>query len=199
MGLTVKTAPASEPLTTAEAKLHCRIDADETEENDYIDGLVKAARRWVEQVTWRTLISTTYELRLDHFGCVPLLVPRPPLSSVTHIKYLDLNGTLTTWDSSNYEVDIYGDPGRIRPVSTGSWPSVGAYQNGVLIEYVAGYGASASSVPEELRMAMRMMVAHWYRQREAVGAANMASVPLAVPHLLAPYEFRDERILEYVT
>lgn len=199
MGLTVKTAPTSEPLTTAEAKLHCRIDADETEENDYVGSLVKAARLWVENVTWRTLITTTFELRLDQFCDTPILVPRPPLQSVAHIKYLDTNGTLQTWNSANYEVDIYGTPGRIRPIATGSWPNVGAYQNAVLIEFDAGYGDDPEDVPEDLRVAMKMMVAHWYRQRESVGIANLKSVPLAVPHLVAPYQVRDERLLEYVT
>lgn len=195
MPLTITAGPSTEPLTTAEAKTHLRVDTDD--DNDYIDSLVKAARRWVEQVTWRQLITATYVLRLDRFCGSVIYIPRPPLKTFTSFQYLDLDGVLQTWSSGNYEVDLYSSPGRVRPIATGYWPTVGNYyQNAITITYDAGYGA-ASAVPDDIKHAMRLMVGHWYRQREAVGA-NMAEVPLAVHHLIAPYRVHDERAQEWV-
>lgn len=38
-----------------------------------------------------------------------------------------------------------------------------------------------------LKQAILMLVGHWYNQREAVGQANLAEVPLAFEALVKPY------------
>ena len=47
--------------------------------------------------------------------------------------------------------------------SGASWPSGLRAQQSVLIQYVCGY----EDVPEDLKTAIKMMVAHWYENREA--------------------------------
>ncbi len=49
------TDAASEPLTTAEAKLHLRVDG--STEDTYIDNLIKAARIYCEKYTNRSFIG----------------------------------------------------------------------------------------------------------------------------------------------
>ena len=52
---------------------------------------------------------------------------------------------------------------------------------------VAGYGG-ADDVPQAIRTAAAMLVAHWYRNREAVNVGNITSeLPLGVQSLIAPY------------
>ena len=55
----VTTAPAVEPVSTADAKTHLRIPASATSEDSYIDALVTAARLYVEEYTERKLITQT--------------------------------------------------------------------------------------------------------------------------------------------
>lgn len=73
-------------------------------------------------------------------------LPRPPLVSVTSIKYLDADHVEQTFSSADYWVSGVGRTGRITLKSGSSWPTVGAYPDAVVIRFVAGY----SVVPEPL-------------------------------------------------
>ena len=51
-----------------------------------------------------------------------------------------------------------------------------------------GYGDAAIDVPEPLRQAIRLLVAHWYENRGLiVPAASIAVLPATVAALIAPY------------
>jgi len=53
---------------------------------------------------------------------------------------------------------------------------------------VAGYGAAASDVPQPLRQAVLLLVAHWFERREPVELGSaLETVPMTVGGLLAPY------------
>lgn len=168
--LTVTSAPATEPVTTAEAKAHLRVA--HSDEDTYIDTLVKAARELVEADTRRALINQTIRLSLDRFPTVAFIeLPRPPLSSVTSITYTDADGnTGTSFASSNYQVDTDMLVGRVRlAVGTTGWPTTqtNALQ-AVKVTYVAGYGTAGSNVPASLVHAIKLLVGHWYTNREAI-------------------------------
>jgi uncharacterized phiE125 gp8 family phage protein len=57
----------------------------------------------------------------------------------------------------------------------------------VTVTYVAGYGDASTDIPEGIRQAVRMMVAHFYENREAVTEAKLMDVPVGVRHLLMKY------------
>ena len=59
--------PGGEPLTVAEAKLACRIDADITADDDYIADLITKARVYCEDVLAQALISQTMLFTFDQF------------------------------------------------------------------------------------------------------------------------------------
>lgn len=63
--LTEVTPPTAEPVTRAEAKSHCRIDG--TDDDDYVDLLIKVARRHIETTTNRALVAQTWDWVLDNF------------------------------------------------------------------------------------------------------------------------------------
>ncbi len=194
----VKTAAAAEPITLDEAKLHLRVDIDD--EDLLIEGLIAAAREWCENYTRRSFVQRTLELRLDCFPAA-IKLPRGPIISVTTVKYLDQGGTLQTVSASDYQTDLYSVPGRVMPIFGGVWPTpkYGSL-NAVVVEYEAGYAHGAGSptelaenVPSAVKSAMKLMIGHWFQNRESV-AMNVApptEVPLAVKQLLAPLEIRD--------
>lgn len=196
----VKTAPTAEPLTLAETKVHLRVDSDITDQDTLISALIAAAREWAENHTRRSFVQRTLELRLD---CFPgeILLPRGPVVSVTSVKYTDDSGTLQTVSASDYQTDLYSVPARICPVFGTIWPVPGTGRlNAVVVEYEAGYAHSSGSptdmadaVPSSIKSALKLMIGHWYENREAVSMANVIpqQVPLAVKHLLAPFEIRD--------
>lgn len=172
-GITLETAPATEPLTTAEAKAHLRVE--HSDEDTYIDALIKAAREFVEARTDRQLVTATWNITLDGFPCHrrPIKLPKYPTQSVESITYTDTAGDSQTWDSASYRVDTSREPAVILPAVGASYPSAIAEPGSVTIQVVAGYGAAAA-VPEAAKSAMRLLIAHWYENREAAvaGVAN---------------------------
>lgn len=183
-GLALYTAPAAEPLTTAEAKLHLRVvtSADDA----LIASLIVAARRLAEQETGRQLVTATWELHLDSWpACGVISLPRPPLQSVTHVKYYDAADVLQTLATTLYDVDDKALAPRIVRADGATWPTLDVRPNAVVIRFVAGYGA-AGAVPDNVKAAMLLMVGHWYSHREAVISGAVADLPLGVQYLLDP-------------
>ena len=173
MTLRVVTEPTVEPLTLTEAKLHARIDT--TADDTLIESmLIPAARRYAENLTRRAFVQQTLELTLPYFEhCIEL--PRPPLISVTHVKYIDADGVLQTVDAEDYQIDTYREPGLIKPAYLETWPVVTRSDfNAVQIRYVAGYSPIgsptdyASGVPQLLKQWMCVRVAQMYEHREAI-------------------------------
>lgn len=56
--------PTIEPVTLAEMKVHLRTFAGDTGEDDYITGLIKGAREWVEDYSGRALFDQTWRLTI---------------------------------------------------------------------------------------------------------------------------------------
>jgi uncharacterized phiE125 gp8 family phage protein len=161
------TPPAEEPLTLVEAKAHCRID--HADEDDLLDAFIVAAREYVEDLTWRQLVTATWKLYLDDFPRGrQIRLNKPPIQSITSIEYYDVEGDLQTFAASKYWVDTIHAPGGILLKNGEAWPVVEVDRpNAVIITFVAGYGAAAA-VPEKAKHAMRLLISHWDQNREAV-------------------------------
>lgn len=180
----VISAPEAEPITLTEAKLHLRETL--TAQDTLITALLKVAREYAERYTGRALMTQTLELSLPCFPAIDLIVPRPPLQSVSWIKYIDDSGVLQTLDPSLYQIDTYREPARIKPAYGESWPSTRNDYGAVQVRYVAGYAnigspldaTDASGVPECVKHWMKMRVAQFYEQREAtVVGLNVSQIP----------------------
>lgn len=180
----LSTAPASEPITRAEAKNHLRVDF--TDDDTLIDVLIEAARVHAENYTARRLINQTWTLTFPEFSDV-MLLPGSPLSSITSVSYLDSNQASQTLSSAIYEADTTRDPGALRRKRDQSFPTTYPVWNAVVVTYVTGYGASASDVPAAIRQAMLMHIGHMYENRESSIDKTISMVPMGWESLLAPY------------
>jgi len=163
--LSLKTAPASEPISRAEAKLWLRVD--HTTDDTVIDGLIKAARQHVEEFTHRQLITAVWYYKMDSFPTV-IRLPRCPLQSADlAITYYDTAGSLQTLGASNYTILTDRTPGEIHEAYSKSWPSTYSIPEAVTVEFKAGYGTTSTDVPEPIRVALRLLIADMYENREA--------------------------------
>lgn len=187
MPLVLQTAPASEPVTTAEAKSHLRVTT--SDDDTYISTLVTVARNHAETITRRALINQTWDYFLNRFPCDDkIVIPLPRLSSVTSVKYTDKDNVQSTLASNKYVVDTNGEPGQVVLAYGESWPSFTPRPvNAVEIRFVAGYGSSATNVPAGIRQAMLLLVGHWYENRELISELNLKEIPETVNALLWPY------------
>ncbi len=159
-GLTITTAPAVEPLTAAEAKARLRITV--TDEDTDIGTLITQARELAEAECGRAFVTQALTMRFDDFPRGPdraIYVPRPPLQSVSWVKYYDAAGSQQTHSADGYHVATLGEPGRILPVDGGVWPAVDyGRPEAVEVKFVCGYGVAAS-VPAAAKAAILLIMA----------------------------------------
>ena len=64
--------------------------------------------------------------------------------------------------------------------------------NCIEIDFVAGHGDTPSDVPQPIRQALLLLIAHWYENREPVEiGATATTIPAGVSELLMPYRRRQ--------
>lgn len=182
--LTRTVEPASEPLSVDEVKEQIRLEI--SDDDIPILSMIIAARSHVEEYLQRALITQTWRLTLDDWYVWEIRLPRPPLLAISSITYLDTGGTVQTLSSSIYRVSTDSQPGVVVPEWGEVWPPIRNQVDAIKITYTAGYG-DASDVPQAIKHAMLMLIAHWYKNREAVSPDAGQEVPLGVQNLLNPY------------
>ena len=175
---TVIVGPTQEPISLSEAKEHLRVgDSDD----NYISDLITCAREFCEEYQGRAYFSQTLEITLDQWPyenniyirheAYRFELPRAtPLQSITSIIYKDQDGTPNTWEAANYIIDTDSQPGQIVLPYGSIWPQFSLYPvNAIRIRYVAGIdpASPATPFPARIRQAMRLLIGHWFENREA--------------------------------
>lgn len=183
--LILETAPAFEPVTVAEAKAHLRVDV--SDDDPLITALIVAARQAFEEINGRSLFTMTWKLILDRWPNRSYIVlPRPPLASVTSVVYQPTTGSPVTWDAANYVVETLRTPGRVHLADGISWPDADLRDaSPITITYVAGW-ATTGAIPQRYKQAILLLVGHWYENRETIvtSGAIPKSLPLAFESLV---------------
>ncbi|NIQ97610.1 MAG: hypothetical protein GWN87_28135 [Desulfuromonadales bacterium] len=186
MTFVLKTGPASEPVTLAEAKRYLKVT--DTDDDDLINAMITGLREKAEGWLRRALITQTwtlwldrfprtrdprapregyFELPVDHFDAVKreIEIPRPPLQSVTFIKTYDTADAASTFAATKYFVDTASTPGRVVLNQGESWPATDLRPaNGIEIEFAAGYG-TAAQVPEPIKQGLLLWLKVLMAQR----------------------------------
>lgn len=157
--------PTTEPITIDEAKQFLRLLPDDNSEDNFISGLITAAREYCENFTARALATQTIMLYLDSIPS-EVEVPMPPLQSVDKIEVIDADKAVHELIA---DTDYMIDNGEISSIIfTASAQEVAAHLypiNPVQITCTVGYDAD---IPVGIKQAMLLLVAHWYENREAV-------------------------------
>ena len=212
------TPPVVEPVTLADCKAFMALDVGFTQDDPVITALIMAARQYAESYCNRAFYNQTWQLTKDWFpffigdntlpssdkgegywtwsyywNGVMFRIPMPSLVSVTSITYLDPSGTKQTVTPTSYFADTQSEPGRIVPAAGSYWPWAASYfPGGVQIVYVAGSygdGVVVDTCPQTIKTAIKLLVGHWYANREATTAGPLASNPMGVNVLLDTVKF----------
>lgn len=179
----------SEPMVSLDsAKQHLRVDHEE--DDTLITSLIDAATDHLDGwsgILGRCLVSQTWR---QSFACRPAgRVLRLPFGAVSEaeIIYYDPDDAPQTFAADGWELVEDARSSMIRLRDGASWPSLAKRSDAMSVDMVTGYG-TAEQVPHALRTAALLLVAHWYRNREAVNVGNITSaLPLSVASLIAPY------------
>lgn len=209
--LKLLTAAIILPVSLQEVKAHLEIpDSDESQDANLV-GLIRACTEACERYTRRSYVTTTWTLWRDRFPGKKLpwwdgvrqmadteltdltesiLIPRPPLIAITHVKAHKQDGTETTVTSTDYIVDVASEPGRVALKLSKTWPTDALRAiNGVEVEFTAGYGPVGSDVPAPIRQAILICVGHTQSnpegsavKREKVGESEVEEFsPVEIP------------------
>jgi uncharacterized phiE125 gp8 family phage protein len=182
--------PVIEPVSLFQMKEHLRIPLDVADDDLQLMAWIAAARRMVESRLGSTLTATHWQARLLGVGCgcdcAGIRLPMPPLlvdeDYPVTIHHRDGDGVKTPVPVTAYVVDDDCWPAVLRVRS--GWPGV-CCESSVYIRFWAGL-RTAEEVPAQVRAAVKMLVASWYENREAVATESGAVVmPMAVDALLA--------------
>ena len=213
---TVQTsAPAVEPITLADVKAHLRIDTGD--EDALLQSLILTSRLHIEVALGLALIQQTWSCFFDRWPALqdargaPLqpagvvftvadprarldaasdavMLPIHPIQSVDAIRVYAEDGTFAALPLDGFSIDRASNPARVvRQFSTAT-PTPGRRVNGIELSVTAGFGPNPSDVPASIRLALLMLVAHWYEHRDPgeIGSAA-AKVPQLISALLSPY------------
>jgi uncharacterized phiE125 gp8 family phage protein len=184
MSAILLTPPSAEPWTVTDAKSFLRVEHDD--DDAIVASLIAAARGHVEALTRRALLTQSWRFVLDRWPADGRFAPRMgPLRSVTAARVYDTANHAGSIDVENFVVDTAANV-----IASPCWalPAPGRATAGIELDLQLGYGALASDVPDPLRHAIRLLVAHWYENRglAAIGA-SVAMLPAGVGALIAPY------------
>ncbi len=183
--------PAMEPVSLAEAKAWLREDT--TDEDQLIQTLLVSARLTLESWTRRFFITQGWRLVCDRW---PLPKGRnqtidiafAPFLAVTAIRIYDTDDIATVLSPTTYHCGVGDQGGRI--LFDNAPPAPGRAINGLEIDFTVGFGSTPTQIPEPLRRAILLLVAHW-REHRGDDNALMTFPPSALT-LCAPY--RRERL-----
>ena len=177
------TAPAAEPITTAEAKAQMRIE--HSDDDTLIERLVDTAINFVDVTgsLGKAMITQTWgEWFTPNPGVISLSLG--PVQSVSAIKYYDTDNNIQTATLSDFYVLGPSSRTTIKPKAGKSWPTTFTRDDAIKVEYVIGYGDAASDVPDSVRHALMMLVAHFYENRELSVDRAMAEIPFGFEALI---------------
>ena len=174
--------PTENPVDIEAARFWLKVNG--TGSDTLIEGLIRAATRYVENMTGLRLVTQTVIMKRDDFSDC-MVLPVGPVQSITSVEYLDNNGASQSLDPANYSA-LLGQSGSISLVTGKSWPSVAISPQAVTITAVVGFG-QAEDQPEDVRTALMMLATQWFDTRGASTERELKEAPLAVWSLLQPY------------
>jgi uncharacterized phiE125 gp8 family phage protein len=208
--LRLVTDAADEPVSLADAKAYCRVDL--ADDDALITSLIKGARRHVEKETGLALLTQSWQAVYDRWpdtapqgvstqwwdgmreGPLAMVtpasvieIPKRPFQAATQIRLRDAYGDFTAVDPSIYFSEVSDMRGRILRKLGTIWPTIiMAPKSAIEISFTAGFDAAPySGVPDDLLTAIKILVKHWYDNREPAADGKLAKVPRHVDDILA--------------
>jgi uncharacterized phiE125 gp8 family phage protein len=154
MSLTLITPPAAEPVSLADLKEHLKIDG--AAEDALLSGLLVAARQTIEARFQIAIMAQAWRLALGEAGATAVLLPIAPVLAIDAVG-LVRGGATELLAPAAYEAET-GNIGRVRLKSAPA-------DAGLSIAFTAGW-ADLAAIPEALKLAVKLLAAHYYENRE---------------------------------
>lgn len=177
----ITTPPAEDPLDLADIKTFLRIGHDG--EDDFLATLMPAAVARLEQISGLVLVSRTYTVTLFEWPKTirehGLSLWPAPIANLDSVNVVQADNTRTD-HTERFRIND-------TDLSLKPWYTLPYIPRDGYLELVftAGFG-SANDVPDDLKQAVRLLVAQGYAVRGDDNPANDNTLPEIVEHILAP-------------
>lgn len=169
----LSTGTVTEPITLAEAKEYARIDG--FSEDALITSLIKMARVHCESYMGKSIVLKT--VTIDSFTFpYQFQMPYGPLTNEANIS------KCVTIDENNVETPLQ------YRVNAGLFPKLFILGGAQSYKFKLVYTAGFTTVPEDIKLAVKMMVNTLYERREDFSDLQAIESPLGVKALLMPYK-----------
>ena len=170
--------------------LETRLKISESEEVALAKNLLRGALEAVYKSCNIVALNSVWECYFDDFEDVLKLYPAN-VTEIVSVKYKDINGTQQTLSTADYQQDLVSRPARIIVNQNSVFPATDESTNNVVIQFRAGY-SSFDTMPEMLKVAIYMIVGHWYENRQdVVVGRTISQMPLASEYILEKYRVKE--------
>lgn len=174
-------------VTLEQVKFQVRLEQDENEEDTFLDGLIRAAYKWAERHTQSRILPAEVTVTLDGFpsGSTQIELHHTPVRSITSLEYIDTDGAEQSIDEETLRLDTRGVFPLLAPQWGTQWPDTIAEPESVTITMEVGFAEDGE--PDDITLAILLLVGHFYNNREGVTNTTATVVPLGVYDLLSDY------------
>lgn len=183
----LKTAPAGQPITTAQVKSFGF--GNTTKLDDMIGDLIPGAVSWAEEWTGRRFVNQDWYIYFDlpEFKNVMELYTFN-VSAINEVLYYDEDNNSTEISSSKYRLlDDRIIFNQKESFSTGNW----RYQDTIRIDVTTGYGADSDNMNSDIQSALAQLTSYWAQTGKMAGAkSDYQEIPLGVRSKLFKYQKR---------
>ncbi len=199
------TSATGRPINVGVMKMQLRLSTSTGtgSESTFIGNLIDTATKRVEELTGQKLLLQTWKAYPSAWPSTRnyIKMPYSPLlhiTSSTGVVYKNSSGStylMASTGDNSWREDTVSKPGRLILENDADWPGETLYNiNPIAIQFRCGYGTSAAGdatkIPWELIQAVKMLVGHWYENREAsmVGKA-VTMIPDGFDALIANHKY----------
>lgn len=181
--LVVSGAPS--PLVTlAECKDHLEIE--HTDKDTFITALALAASQMIDGydgLVGKAVAEQTVKYSIQTPPSDHIHLPIFPVKSLTSVSYYDSAGNVQAIDVNNFRLIGNEDYAWLEAVEGFTWPTVFDRHDAITFTLLCGF----SEVPQVIKHAALMLVAHWFENREAAAEKSVKAIDFAVDALVGRY------------
>ncbi|MEO1747228.1 MAG: head-tail connector protein [Pseudomonadota bacterium] len=172
MASTLVIPPAAPPVTLAEAKAHLRVTHDD--EDSLIEDLIGAATRFLADNDGICLLRQTWRYFIDDIASTRCIY-RFPAIGINQATAFDGDGNASIIDPTHIELETRKRPAELK-FDDVSVHAISA--NGAEVDIDFGFGETPLDVPDTLKRALLVLIAHWYEFRAEVAPKDQ---PVSIP------------------
>lgn len=146
-------------ISLTDMKLYLK--QDESADDGLIIALITVAEKTAEKIMGRDLLTAVYENYRSDIDS-DLTLRRAKFLSVSAIQYMN-NGVYNNVDPADYNVASNGIYGKIWEIELPD--SYDDHPEAIKIVFSAGFGATGTDIPEDIKTAIKAHVAYMYENR----------------------------------